>query len=116
MAQNKYLGKFNSGLDKVVKTLGVGKDQDEVYEEEELRSQVQGFLESNNSNMSEQQVEFTTDQFLRRIEDIVDEAIHTGRKQERMKGEDSDDLYNMVLLSMFSSVVSVGVLIWVHFA
>jgi len=109
-----YKQKFNSGLDKVVKTLGIGKDQAEVYEEDELREQVNGFLNSNNNDLSDQQVEFTTDQFLRRIEDIVDEAIHTGRKQERMKGEDSDDLYNMVMLSMFSSVVSVGILIYVH--
>lgn len=109
-----YRQKFNSGLDKVVKTLGIGKDQSEVYEEEELRDQVNSFLQSKNPDMSERQLEMTTDQFLRRIEDIVDEAIHTGRKQERMKGEDSDDLYNMVMLSMFSSVIAVGILVYIH--
>lgn len=113
MAENKFLTKLNSGIDKIVKSLGIGKDKSEVYDEEELRTQVEGFIDSN-SDADSKQVQLSADQFMRRIEDVVDEAIHTGRKQERMKGEDSDDLYNMVLLSMFSSVISSGILIYVH--
>lgn len=111
-----YRKKFNETIDNILGKLGINADSQtsKIYEKEEMRGQVTQLIE-NNSDKPKQQVKVEADQFLNRLDHIVDEAKHTGRMEERMKGQDSDAVYNMLIFIMGANLVTVGMLAWVHF-
>lgn len=90
-------------------------DKEEIYEENQLRKDVKQFIGSKSPEASEQQVEMKTETFLNRIETIVDEAVHTGKKQERMKGEDGSRVFNLLLVCIGGNILTIIILLAVHF-
>jgi hypothetical protein len=102
-------------LDNILDKFTSSDEKEEIYEENQLRKDVEEFIQSKDSEASQQEIEMKTETFLNRIETIVDEAIHTGKKQERMKGEDGNRVFNLLLVCAGGNAITVVILLAVHF-
>lgn len=104
---------FNSVLGKVVDTIGASKD--ELLDETEMREKLTDAVNSSKNNPSEKEVEVTVDQVMQEIQAIQSQSKHIGKEEEQMKGEDSDDLYNISVITMLGVVALVLMQIYVNF-
>jgi len=104
---------FNAVLGKLVDSVGAGKDK--LLDEEEMREKLTSAVENQKDNPTETQVEITVDQVMQELEAIQSQSKHLGKEEEQMKGEDSDDLYNIAVVSMLGIVALNLLFIYVHF-
>jgi len=102
--------KFNEVLDSLVNTAGMSKDK--PYSEEEMREKVRSALENDKQEMDEVQKEMTIDHVFSEIEAIYSEAKQLGREEERMKGEDSDSVYNLLIIVAAGQFGTFAILLW----
>lgn len=104
---------FNAFIGAVIDKAGMGKDK--LLDEDEMRDKLESAVQYQKENASEQEVEVTVDQVMREISAIQSQSKHLGKEEEQMKGEDSDDLYNISIITMLGVVSLVLLQIYVHF-
>lgn len=109
--QNK-LGNLSSKLTKIT-----GTSKEETYDEEELRNKVRSALDNDEKaeNMTEMDKQIALDHVMQEIEAIESQAKEVGRQEERMKGENSDDLYNMVTINLLMTGALLLLYVWQNF-
>lgn len=104
---------LNGALGKLVDGIGAGKDK--LVDEAEMREKLESAVENQKSNPTEREVEITVDQVMQELEAIQSQSKHIGKEEEQMKGEDSDDLYNISVITMLGVVALVLMQIYVNF-
>jgi len=105
---------FNAVLGKAVDSVGAGKDK--ILEEEEMRDKLTSAVKKQkDKEEADREVEITVDQVMQELEAIQSQSKHLGKEEEQMKGEDSDDLYNIAVVSMLGVVALNLLFIYVHF-
>lgn len=113
LQKDEWVRKFNQFLDTGVEKAGAGKDK--AYNEEELRSKLMQALENDDQQRSEIEKEMTMNHVMREVEAIQSQAKALGRQEERMKGEDSDAVYNMVFINVALTGLLAIMFIWINF-
>ena len=91
---NKALGTF------VEKT---GTDKNKVIDKEEMRDKIEIAIEEDNPEMNQTDREIRTKHILQEFEQAIEDAKHIGKREERMKQEQEGQIYNMMLITMVMS-------------
>lgn len=111
MGNKEAQKKFNKILERVIQKSGASKD--EIYDEEEMREKVDQALK-NDTEMTDHTREVTIDHIMQEIGAIESQAKALGREEERMKGEDSDSVYNLAIMNLAFNSLTLLLLIYVH--
>lgn len=102
--------KFNNLVEGIVQRAGV--DKDKAYDEEKMREKVNDALSNSSVDMDEIEKEMTVKHVLQEIEAIESQARQLGREEERMKGEDSDSVYNLLVIVAAGQFGTLAILLW----
>lgn len=113
LQNDKWVMKFNEFLDSTVQKTGA--DKDKAYNEDEMRDKLMTALENDEEERSEIEKQMTMDHVMKEVEAIQSQAKALGRQEERMKGEDSDAVYNLVFINFLATGTLLLLFIWINF-
>lgn len=113
LQNDAWVRKFNETLDSLVNKTGTGKEK--AYDEEEMRSKVMQAFENDDQERSEVEKQMSMEHIMKEIEAIQSQSKALGREEERMKGEDSDSVYNLATINMLMTGVLLLGFVYIHF-
>jgi len=113
LQKDEWVMKFNQLLDSGVSKAGAAKDKG--YSEDEMRDKLMNAMENDSKDRGQMEKEMTMEHIMSEIEAIQSQAKELGRQEERMKGEDSDAVYNLVFINLAISGLLTLMYIWVNF-
>jgi len=113
LQKDEWVMKFNQLLDSGVNKAGAAKDKG--YSEDEMRDKLMNAMENDSEDRGQMEKEMTMEHIMSEIEAIQSQAKELGRQEERMKGEDSDAVYNLVFINVAISGLLTLIYIWVNF-
>jgi len=113
LQKDEWVMKFNQLLDSGVSKAGASKDKG--YSEDEMRDKLMNAMENDSKDRGQMEKEMTMEHIMSEIEAIQSQAKELGRQEERMKGEDSDAVYNLVFINVAISGLLTLMYIWVNF-
>jgi len=113
LQKDEWVMKFNQLLDSGVNKAGAAKDKG--YSEDEMRDKLMNAMENDSKDRGQMEKEKTMEHIMSEIEAIQSQAKELGRQEERMKGEDSDAVYNLVFINVAISGLLTLMYIWVNF-
>jgi len=113
LQKDEWVMKFNQLLDSGVNKAGAAKDKG--YSEDEMRDKLMNAMENDSEDRGQMEKEMTMEHIMSEIEAIQSQAKELGRQEERMKGEDSDAVYNLVFINVAISGLLTLMYIWVNF-
>ncbi len=98
--------KGNKALSRFFSTLGIAYEEGELSEDE-MRDRIEKTFDESSS--------YTVEQLWNDVERLCEEYKHAGKLEERKKGEGSEQVYNMLLIDMFATLLILGVTVYVNF-
>jgi len=113
LQKDEWVMKFNEIIDSTADKAGASKDKG--YDEEEMRGKLMKALENDEQDRSDLEKQMTMDHVMKEVEAIQSQAKALGRQEERMKGEDSDSVYNLLVINMFMTGVLLLGFVWINF-
>jgi seryl-tRNA synthetase len=101
-------------VDTVVEKLGLSdeKGPDKEKLEEKLRSAISKQKDQEKDSV---EVDTSVDKVMQEIEAIQSQSKHLGKQEEQMKGEGSDQLYNMIVFNLIANAATALMIIYEFF-